>query len=118
MSGAAHRRIEDLAWRRGDVLSRLGRFEDATLAYREAIEERPHDARPFVSLVTHYRATQNDVEAAVTVDALMRAVPTAAGYAQAARLWQALGDKERADAVRAAARERFGPEPAARPPAR
>ena len=117
-SRTAHRRIDDLAWRRGDVLAGLDRIEDAERAYREAIAERPHDARPFVSLATLYRATHKDVEAAVAVDALMHAVPTAAGYAQAASLWQALGDTERADATRAAARARFGPEPAGRPPAR
>jgi tetratricopeptide (TPR) repeat protein len=117
-SRTAHRRIEDLSWRRGDALARLDRFAEAERAYREAIEEHPHDARPFISLVTLYRAMQQDPEAAVTVDALMRAVPTASGYAQAARLWQVLGDKERADATRAAARERFGPEPGTRPPSR
>jgi tetratricopeptide (TPR) repeat protein len=99
--------LEELQWRRGDALSQIERLDDAEAAYRRAIDERPRDVGPYVGLATAYHASGRDAQAAAAIDLLLRAVPTAPAYAQAARLSQALGDANRAEALRREARERF-----------
>lgn len=54
-----------------------------------------------------YHAGGRSDEAATAVSEMIRAVPTPDGYALAARLLTAFGDRKQADAVRADARRTF-----------
>jgi hypothetical protein len=58
-----------------------------------------------------YRASNRDRAAEAAITELMRVAPTPEGYALAARLWTIFGDRRRADAIRADARQRFRGDP-------
>jgi tetratricopeptide (TPR) repeat protein len=103
--------FDGVAWYRGDTLARLNRFDDAREAFDQAIADAPFDLRAYVSLaMLHHQSGRHD-DAVATVDRLLVAVPTPAGWAAAAQLWTAIGERELAASVRAAMRERFKDEP-------
>jgi tetratricopeptide (TPR) repeat protein len=93
-------RITGLYWHLGDALARLERYDAAERAFKREIELAPRNTRAYASLAKLYRASHRDEQAAETLDALVRAIPTPEGYALAARLWTVLGDRDRADAMR------------------
>jgi arylsulfatase A-like enzyme/Flp pilus assembly protein TadD len=92
--------ITELHWYRGDTFARLERYPEAERAFQREIELSPLNTRAYSSLAMLYRASHRDEKAAETLDALVRAVPTAEGYSIAARLWAVLGDRERADQLK------------------
>ena len=106
--------FDGLHWYRGDTLARLDRHAEAQAAFERAIRDAPFDLRGYVSLATLQRAMNRDDDALVTVDQLVRRVPTPAGYAAAVRLSTLLGQRERAAELRAEARQRLAGEPALR----
>ncbi|MGE0362298.1 MAG: sulfatase-like hydrolase/transferase [Vicinamibacterales bacterium] len=106
--------FDGLAWYRGDTLVRLERLDDAREVFEGAIAAAPFDVRGYVSLATLHHTQGRHDDAVATVDRLLVAVPTPAGWAAAARLWTAIGERELAASVRASIRERFKGEPALR----
>ena len=58
-----------------------------------------------------YRASDRDADVEDVLNALVDAAPTPEGYAMAARLWSALGDRGRAEALKSDARTRFRGDP-------
>jgi len=100
--------LSELHFYLGDTLARLGRHAEAEAELREEVRLSPNHARARASLAMLYRSTGRDAEAARTIDDLLRTVPTPEGYDLAARLWRMFGEAERAAAVEAAARQRFG----------
>jgi tetratricopeptide (TPR) repeat protein len=109
---AAHAHsVEDLRWYLGDTLARLDRYAEAETHFREELRAFPRNIRSYSSLATLYRASNRDRSVEDVIAALIDAAPTPEGYATAARLWTILGDKERADALRADARTRFRGDP-------
>lgn len=107
--------FDGLDWYRGDTLVRLARSDDARDAFERAIAAAPFDVRAYVSLTTLQHAQGRHDDAVATVDRLLIAVPTPAGWTAAARLWTAIGERELAASVRASIRERFKGEPGLRP---
>ena len=99
--------LAELQFYIGDTLARLDRYHEAEEHFRREIALFPQNLRAYSSLAMLYRASNRDRAAAQAVDDLVRVAPTPEGYALAARLWTIFGEKGRADAVRAAARERF-----------
>ncbi len=106
--------FDGLDWYRGDTLVRLARPDDARDAFERAIAAAPFDVRAYVSLATLHHAQGRHDDAVATVDRLLVAVPTPAGWTAAARLWTAIGEPELAASARASIGERFKDEPGLR----
>ena len=92
----------------GDTLARLGRPGEAEVHFREELRLTPQDTRSRSSLAMLYQSEGASDVAARTIDELLEAVPTPAGYETAAELWDMFGARRRAAAVRAEATRRFG----------
>jgi tetratricopeptide (TPR) repeat protein len=105
------RSFEELHWHLGDTLAHLERYQDAETHFREELRAFPRSVRTYSSLTMLYRASNRDQAAEEAIDELMEAAPTPEGYATAARLWTILGERARADAIRADARARFRGDP-------
>jgi tetratricopeptide (TPR) repeat protein len=105
------RTLEDLHLSLGDTLARLDRYADAEMQFREELRAFPHNVRAYSSLAMLYRASNRDRGVEEVIDELVEAAPTPEGYAIAARLWTILGDRPRAQALRADARARFRGDP-------
>jgi hypothetical protein len=58
-----------------------------------------------------YHSLDREDDAARLLDELVEALPTPEGSSAAARAWTAIGNRERAEAVRAEARTRFKGDP-------
>jgi len=106
--------FDGLDWHRGNTLVRLARPDDARDAFERAIAAAPFDVHAYVSLATLHHAQGRHDDAVATVDRLLVAVPTPAGWTAAARLWTAIGERELAASVRASIGERFRGEPGLR----
>ncbi|MEQ1575679.1 MAG: tetratricopeptide repeat protein, partial [Vicinamibacterales bacterium] len=91
----------------GEVLVQLNRHADAEAEFREEVRAFPQNIRAYSSLATLYRASNRAQAAEQTIDDLVVAAPTPEGYAMAARLWMIVGERARAEALRADARRRF-----------
>jgi tetratricopeptide (TPR) repeat protein len=105
------RPLEDLHASLGDALARLDRYNDAEVEYREELRAFPRSIRTYSSLAMLYRASNRDRDVEQVIEDLMDATPTPEGYSIAARLWTILGERSRAEAVRADARARFRGDP-------
>ncbi len=101
------RELSELHVSLGDTLARLDRYPEAEMEFREELRAFPDSIRAYSSLVTLYRAQNRDDAARETIDALIEAAPTSEGYAAATRLSTLIGDRAKADALRAEARRRF-----------
>ncbi len=99
-----------------EALAQVGRPEDADAAYRTQLERFPGTPGAYAGLaMLHDAAGRSDQVERAIVD-LLEDMPTPEGFAAAARLWTAVGERERAAQVRADARARFsGRVPAAGP---
>jgi predicted Zn-dependent protease len=64
-----------------------------------------------VSLAVLLHSLERADDAAQVLDDLVEALPTPEGSSAAARAWTLIGDRERADAIRAEARARFKGDP-------
>ena len=105
------RSFEDLHWYLGDTLSHLERYQDAEAHFHEELRAFPRSVRTYSSLTMLYSASNRDQAAEDVIARLMETAPTPEGYATAARLWTILGERARADAIRADARARFRGDP-------
>jgi predicted Zn-dependent protease len=95
----------------GEALARLERYDEAEVQYRDEITLFPRSLQAYVSLATLYRATNREAEVEAVLNELVTSTPTPEGYALAARAWTDLGDRARANALRADARARFRGDP-------
>jgi predicted Zn-dependent protease len=95
----------------GETLVHLEQPADAEAQLKEEIRLFPLDPRAYVSLATLYHSLDRQDDAAQVLEDLVEALPTPEGSNAAARAWAAMGNRERADAVRADARARFKGDP-------
>ena len=95
----------------GDTLAHLEQPADAEAQLKEEIRLFPQDSRAYVSLAVLLHSLDRHDDAAQVIDALLEALPTPEGSSAAARAWTLVGERERADAVRADARARFKGDP-------
>ncbi len=107
-SGAA---LPDLHLYLGETLTQLERPGDAEPEFREELRAFPHNLQAYASLAMLYRASDRDAEVEDVLDELVESTSTPEGYAMAARLWTALGERSRAEALRSDARTRFRGDP-------
>lgn len=98
-SGAAEP-IATLDSTRGDLLARLGRTSEAESAFRREIERFPRTEEAYVRLAILLAAGHRFDEIQPTLDALVAAVPTRAGFELAARTMEDLGNRAAASAYR------------------
>jgi tetratricopeptide (TPR) repeat protein len=95
----------------GETLIHREQPADAETELKEEIRLFPLDPRAYVALATLYHSLDRDDDAARALEDLVEALPTPEGSSAAARGWTAIGNRERADAVRADARARFKGDP-------
>ena len=84
---------------------------DAEAEFREELRAFPRNVRAYASLAMLYHASNRDQAVEQTIDDLVVAAPTPDGYATAAELWTIVGERARAEALRADARRRFRGDP-------
>jgi tetratricopeptide (TPR) repeat protein len=107
-SGAA---LPDAHLYLGETLTRLDRAAEAEPELRDELRAFPHNLQAFGSLAMLYRAADRDADVEDVLDQLVESTSTPEGYAMAARLWTALGERSRAEALRSDARTRFRGDP-------
>jgi tetratricopeptide (TPR) repeat protein len=95
----------------GNTYARLDDYNEAEAEFHEELREFPQDIATYASLATLYRASNRDQAVERVIDDLVGAAPTPEGYSMAARLWTIVGDRARADGLRADARRRFKGDP-------
>ena len=95
----------------GETLVHLEQPADAESELKEEVRLFPLDPRAYVSLAMLYHSLDREEDAAQVLEDLVEALPTPEGSSAAARAWTAIGNRERAEAVRADARARFKGDP-------
>jgi len=100
--------IQDLYYYTGDTLARLGESAGAAEAFRTETRLSPENVRAHAGLAMLLQADGRAAEADQVIKLLVRAVPTADGYAMAIRLRTIFGQRDLADALRREAVGRFG----------
>jgi len=95
----------------GETLGHQEQYVEAESELREEIETYPRNIQAYGSLAMLYRTAGREPDVEDVLNELLEAAPTPEGYALAARVWTALGDPARADAIRANARGRFRGDP-------
>ena len=95
----------------GETLIHLEMPADAEDQLKEEIRLFPLDPRAYVTLATLLHSLDRDDDAEKVLGDLVEALPTPEGSSAAARAWTAIGNKERADAIRAEARTKFKGDP-------
>ncbi len=100
--------VNDLHFYIGDSLARLERYPEAEPFFKEELRLYPQNTRASAGLAMLYQATDRPVEAERAIQEMLRAAPNPDAYNRAADLYQMFGRPDRAVAVRAEARTRFG----------
>jgi len=100
--------IQDLYYYTGDTMARLGESGPAAEAFRTETRLSPENVRAHAGLAMLLQADGRTAEADEVIKLLLRAVPTAEGYAMAIRLRTIFGQRDLADALRGEAVGRFG----------
>jgi tetratricopeptide (TPR) repeat protein len=95
----------------GNTYARLDQYTEAEAEFHEELRAFPYDIATYASLATLYRASNREQAAEHVIGDLVDAAPTPEGYSMAARLWTIIGDRARADGLRADARRRFKGDP-------
>jgi Flp pilus assembly protein TadD len=103
--------LADLHLLLGESLARLDRSTEAEAQFREELRAFPRSTQAFVSLAMLYAGANKGEEVEDVLNDLVAATPTPETYGVAARLWTALGDPSRAEALRSDARARFRGDP-------
>jgi choline-sulfatase len=85
--------ISGLHFLRGDVLARLGRFEEAERAFRAEIRVFPEDAQAYKNLIALYVTEGRVDEATRLIYELEKASPTPPSYAAISEALRVVGDE-------------------------
>lgn len=103
--------IGEIHYYAGDTLARLGRNAEAEAQFRKEVQLFPQSTRGWSALAMLYRSLARDADAERAIAGMLQRSPTPDAYGLAAQLWTMFGEAERAAAVRATARQRFGAQP-------
>lgn len=98
----------DLRFYIGDSLARLERYPEAERAFREELVIYPNSMHARSGLAMLYATTNRPDEVERVIADMIKASPSPAAYQTAAQLWDMFGRSDRAAAVRAEARAKFG----------
>jgi tetratricopeptide (TPR) repeat protein len=104
---AGHLEMQDLHLSTADSLAHLGRADEAEAEFRQEMAKFPQNTRARIGLATLYGAQGRVREASAVLDEMLRASPTPASYAMAARTLQVLGDSDQARQVLARGLQQF-----------
>jgi tetratricopeptide (TPR) repeat protein len=102
------RAVEDLHLQLGETLAHLELHAEAEEQFRLELRSFPHSLPAYTRLAALYHATDRIDDFEDVIDSITQAVTTPSGYDAAVRLWTVAGKPERAAALRAEARTRFG----------
>ena len=98
----------DIRFYIGDTLARLERYPDAERAFKEELGLYPNSVRAHSGLAMLYASTNRPDDVQKIIADLLRVSPSPSAYQTAAQLWDMFGQADRAAAVRAEARAKFG----------
>jgi tetratricopeptide (TPR) repeat protein len=98
----------DLHFFIGDVLARLGRYEEAQPYFIQELRLYPQNLRARAGLAMLLQSLNRSADAERVIEDMLRTSPNPDAYERAASLWKMFGRPDRAAAVRAEARKRFG----------
>ncbi|MFI5177384.1 MAG: sulfatase-like hydrolase/transferase [Vicinamibacterales bacterium] len=98
----------DLRFYIGDSFARLERYPDAERAFREELAIYPNSMRARSGLAMLYASTNRPDDVERVIADMLKVSPSPAAYQAAAQLWDMFGQTDRAAAVRAEARAKFG----------
>lgn len=93
------------------ALAGLGQNADAEAAYLAELRAFPGSIDTYAGLAALAHAAGDDARVEDLMNQLLSVSPTPDGYAAAARLWTAVGERKRAEAIRSDARSRFRLDP-------
>ncbi len=88
-----HQPIPRLNFFRGDVLARMGRADEAEVAFRKEIEQFPTDAQPYKNLILLYVTEGKNDAATQLIFALEKAAPTPPSYVAISETLKIIGDR-------------------------
>ncbi len=100
--------VNDLHYFIGDCLARLERYREAEPFFKEELRLYPQNTRASAGLAMLYQVTDRAPEADRVIQDMLKVAPNPDAYGRAADLYQMFGRPDRAAAVRADARARFG----------
>jgi len=98
----------DLNFYIADSLARLERYADAEPFFQEELKFYPQNTRARAGLALLYQSMGRPADAERTIQEMLRSSPSPLAYDRAEYLYNLFGDRERAAAIRAAARAKFG----------
>jgi tetratricopeptide (TPR) repeat protein len=98
----------DLHFFIGDSLARLGRYEEAQPYFIQELRLYPQNLRARAGLAMLLQSMNRPADAERVIDDMLRVSPNPTAYERAESLWKMFGRQDRAAAVRAEARKRFG----------
>ena len=100
--------VSDLHYYIADSLARLERYKEAEPYFREEMRLYPQNTRAAAGLALLYQVTERRDDAERVIQTMLKVAPNPDSYGRAAELYQMFGQPERAAAVRAEGRARFG----------
>ena len=92
----------------GDCLAQQERYAEAEPYLRNEIRLYPGNVRAHAGLVLLYHAMNRPADADRALTEMLRAAPNPASYDAASKIWRMFGQPQRAAAVDAEARKKFG----------
>jgi arylsulfatase A-like enzyme len=98
----------DLRYYIGDTLARLERYPEAAQFFQEEISLYPTNLRARAGLALLYASMNRPDDVEKAIDQMLVVSPAASTYQTAAKLWNIVGRPDKANAVLAEARARFG----------
>ena len=98
----------DLRFYIGDSLARLERYPEAERAFGEELAIYPNSMRARSGLAMLYASTNRPDQVERVIADMVKVSPSPAAYQTAAQLWDMFGQPDRAAAMRAEARAKFG----------
>lgn len=98
----------DLHFYIGDSLARLERYREAEPFFLRELQLYPQSVQARSGLAMLYQAMERPADADRSIQEMLRVAPNPPAYERAESLYRMFGRPDRADAVRAEARARFG----------
>ena len=89
-------------------MARLNRYEEAQPYFIQELRLYPQNTRARAGLAMLFQAMNRPDDAGRVIEDMLRVSPNPAAYERAESLWTMFGRPDRAAAVRAEARKRFG----------
>jgi choline-sulfatase len=103
--------LMDLHYYTAETLGRLERWDESITEFKQELDAFPHNLAARVGLAMAYRAAERSEDAERILNELTSTTPTPEAYGLAARAWTMMGERRRAEALRAEGQQRFRADP-------